>query len=71
MATSVMGVMTMGNIVPRTGIEHTPLALKVNVLTFTYRLPDITNLSTPTSLCGSLPCEVSADYCNTITLEGH
>ena len=41
--TSVMGVMKMGNIVLRAGIECTSLAFWANVLTITpHRLPDVT-----------------------------
>ena len=46
-----MGVMKMGNIVPRAGIELTPLALLASVLPITPpRLPDVTNVPTPTCL---------------------
>ena len=51
MATSVMGVMKMGNIAPRTGIEPTPFAFWASVLTITPpRLPNITTLPTPMRL---------------------
>ena len=47
--------MELGNIVSRTVIEPTSLALQANVLTITpASLPDITMLPTPTCLCGSL-----------------
>ena len=55
MATSLVGVMKMGNIVPKTGIDATPLAFQDIVLTITpSRLPDVTTLPTPTCLCCSL-----------------
>ena len=48
----VAGVMKMGNIAYRVKIESTSLAFQVIVLTITPpRLPDVTTLSTPTSLC--------------------
>ena len=51
-----MGVMEMGNIVLRVGIELTSLAFQASVLTITPpRLCDVTTLPTPTCLCGSLP----------------
>ena len=54
-ATSVMGVMKMGNIVPTVGIEPTSLAFQASVLTITPpRFPHVTILPTPTCLCGSL-----------------
>ena len=38
----VVGVMKMGNIVPRVGIEHTSLVLWASVLTLTPpRFPDV------------------------------
>ena len=53
--TSVVRVMKMGNIVLRAGIETTPLAFWVSVLTIIpHRLLDVTILPTPTCLCGSL-----------------
>ena len=52
MATSVMGVMKMGNIVPTAGIEPTSLAFRASVLTITpHRIPDVTTIPTPTYLC--------------------
>ena len=49
MATSVMSVMKMGNCVPIVGIEPTPLAFQVSVLTITPpRLPAVTMLPIPT-----------------------
>ena len=55
-ATSVMGLMKMGNIAPRAGIEPTSLAFQVNGVTITPpRLPDVTTLPSPIYLCGSLP----------------
>ena len=45
----VRGVMTIGNIAPRAGIESTSLAFQHSVLTITTpRLPDVTTLPTPT-----------------------
>ena len=44
MATSVMGVMKMVNIVPRAGVEHTSLEFRACVPPFIAkcRLPDLT-----------------------------
>ena len=54
--TSGMGVMKMGNTVPRAGIKPTSLAFCANVLTITqHRLPDVTTIPTPNCLCSSLP----------------
>ena len=48
--------MKMGNNVRRIGIEPTSFALYASSLSITpSRLPDITTLSTPSCLCGSLP----------------
>ena len=59
MATSVMDVMTMGNIVPR--IKPTSLAFLASVLTVTpHRLPDVTLC--PCLSMQFLASEVSADY---------
>ena len=56
MATSVVGVMNMGNIASRARTEPTPLILCASVLTsILHRLPGVTTLTTPTWLCGSLP----------------
>ena len=56
MATSVMGVMEMANIVPRMGIKLTSLVFRARAVTNTPpRLPDVTILLTPTCLSGSLP----------------
>ena len=55
-ATSVKGVMKMGNIVPRTAIKPTSLTFWISVLTITSpRLPDVSMLSTHTCLYDSLP----------------
>ena len=59
-ATSLMGVMKMGNIVPRARIEPTSLAFHATP----PRLPDVTILSMPTCLCGSL--SERADYDSTL-----
>ena len=59
-AASVMGVIKIGNIVPRAGMEPTSLASLASVLTITpLRLPDVTTLPKPTCLCGSLPDTVT------------
>ena len=51
-----MGVMKMGNIVPRAGLEPTPLAFWASVLPLHHiGFPDDTAIPTPTCLCGSLP----------------
>ena len=56
MATSVMGVMKMENIVPRVGLKPTSLAFWASVLSFqTCRLPDLTTMHMSSCLCGSLP----------------
>ena len=56
MATSVMGVTTMGNTVPRVGFEPTSLAFRASVLPLHHiGFPDVTTIPTPTCLCGSLP----------------
>ena len=50
------GVMKVGNIVPRVGIEPTSLAFQANVLIITpHRLPDVITIPMPTCLCSSLP----------------
>ena len=47
-ATSVMGVMQLGNIVPRAGIEPTSRAFLASVLTIPQpTLPDITTQPVP------------------------
>ena len=56
MTTSVVGVMKMGNIVSRGGLEPTSHVFWASVLAITpTRFPDVTMLSMPTCLCGSLP----------------
>ena len=63
MATSVVRVMKMGNIVPRVKIEPISLAFWVSMLTITPpSLPDVTTLPTPTCLKQFLAKEVNADY---------
>ena len=48
-ATTVMGVMKMGNSVPQAGIEPIILTFQASVLTITPpRLPEISMLPTPT-----------------------
>ena len=45
----VVGVMKMGNIAPRAGIEPTSLAFQARLLTIIPpRLPDVTTLPMPT-----------------------
>ena len=57
----VVGVINIGNIVPRTGIEPTPLAFWASMLTITSpRLSTVNTLPTPTGT--SFALEVSADY---------
>ena len=57
--TSVMGVMTMGNIVSRPGLEPTS-GIPGQCATITpHRLPDVTTKPMPTCLCSSLP-QISA-----------
>ena len=52
MATSVIGVMKMGNTMPSVGIEPTSLALWDSVLTIRPpRLPAVTTLPTSTCVC--------------------
>ena len=47
----VAGVMKMGNIVPRVGIEPTTLATWANMITITQpRLPAVPMLPTPTCI---------------------
>ena len=54
--TTVVGVMKMGNIVPRVVIKTTSLAFGVSLLIITPpRLPDVTTIPMPTSLCSSFP----------------
>ena len=56
MATSVMGVMKMGNIAPRAAIEPTSLTFWASELTVTPpRLADVTILPKLTCLCSALP----------------
>ena len=50
---NVVGVMKMGNIVPRAGLEPTSLAFWVSVLPLDF--PDVTTILTPTCLCSYLP----------------
>ena len=58
----VMGVMKMGNTVPRVGLEPTSLAFWASVLSLHHvSFPDVTRISTPMSI-QLLSSEVSADY---------
>ena len=51
-----MGVMTMGNTVPRAGLEPISLAFWASVLPLHHvGFPDVTTISTPTCLRSSLP----------------
>ena len=51
-----MAVMIVGNSVPRAGIEPILLAFQASVLPITPpRLSDVSTLSTPTCLCGTMP----------------
>ena len=51
-----MGMMKMGNIVPRAGLELRYLAFQASVLTIIpRRLPDATTIPMSTCLCSSLP----------------
>ena len=68
--TSGVGVMKMGNMVPRAGIEPTSLAFWASVLTISpSRFPGVNMPPTPTCLCVFLAWEVSPDtrYYNLIT----
>ena len=60
-ATSVMSVMNIGNIVPRAGIEPTPLAFQASVLPL-YHVGSL--MSPPSCLCS---WEVSATYYTSIS----
>ena len=58
----VVGVMKMGNTVPRVGLEPTSLAFWASVLPLHHvGFPDFTTIPTPTCLCSSLP-QGNADY---------
>ena len=61
--------MRIGDIVPRAGIEPTPLRFRASTLTIIPpKHPDVTTLSTPISICGSLS-EVSVDYYTTLVID--
>ena len=65
----VMGVMKMGSIVPRAGIELTSLDFRASVLTISPPKPlDVTILPMSTCLCGSLP-ERSVQTATLVPLE--
>ena len=52
METSVVGVMKMGNIEPRAGVEPASLAFRASVFTITPpRLPDFNTAPMRTCLC--------------------
>ena len=52
---TVLGVMKMGNIAPRVGIEPTSLAFRTSVLTISPPMfPHVTTLLMPMCLYGSL-----------------
>ena len=53
---NVVGVMKMGNMTPKAGIERTSLAFRASILTITPpSLPYVNTLPTPTCLRGPLP----------------
>ena len=52
----VVGVIKMGNIIPRAGLEPTSLAFQASVLPYSpCRLPDVNTMPIPTCLCSSFP----------------
>ena len=69
--TSVVGVMKMGNIVPRARIKHTSLAIWASVLTITpHRLPYVITIPMTTCLRSSLP-ERSVQPTTVVTRRWH
>ena len=53
---SVVGVMKMGNNVPRAGLKPTSLAFRASVLQLHHvGFPDVSTIPTPTCLYSSLP----------------
>ena len=68
-ATSLIGVIKMGNTAPRVRLEPTYLVIGTSVLTITPpRLRDVTTLPAPTCLCSSLP-ERSVHLTRTVPME--
>ena len=69
MATSVVSVIKIGNIVPRVGIEPTSLTFRASALPLRHvgSPPDVTAIPIPTCLCSSLP-QRSAQTATTIIL---
>ena len=61
-----MGVVKMGNIVPKAGIAPTSLAILGQRDRITpCRLPDVTTIPTPSCVCSSLPqrsVQITVDY---------
>ena len=55
MTTSVVGLMKMGNIVPRAGTEPTSGIVGQCATIAPYMLLDVSTVPTPTCLCSSLP----------------
>ena len=54
--TTVIGVMKIGNISPKAGIEQISLASYASVLTMSPpRISDVTTVPMPTTLCNVLP----------------
>ena len=67
---SVVGVMKMGNIVPRARIEHTSLAFRASVLTITpHRLPWCHHYTHNCLSMWLFASEVSADYYKSMILK--
>ena len=55
-ATSVVGVMKMGNITPIAGLEPISVSFQASVLPLhNVGFPDVTTIPTPTCVCSSLP----------------
>ena len=52
----VVGVMKMGNTVPRVGLKPTSLSFRASMLPLHHVVfPDVTIIKTPTCPCSSLP----------------
>ena len=52
----IVDVMTIGNMLPRAGIEPTSLAIRDGVIAIIpLRIPDVTSVPIPTCIFGSLP----------------
>ena len=53
---TIVGVMKMGNILPKAGLEPKSLAFQASLLPFHHiGFPEFTTILTPTCLCSSLP----------------